>query len=108
MVSTNVDTQSQNSLLILLNLALDQGVTAASWAESIVVSIPKKRDLTLLDNYRGISLMPTTLKVLCSIIAQRINKVAEAEGLFHQVQAGFRTAEDCVLQAACLTEIIQW
>jgi hypothetical protein len=47
------------------------------WVESIVVSLPKKGDLTDPGNYRGILLMSTCLKIACVILSRRINEQAE-------------------------------
>jgi len=38
------------------------------WKESIVVPIHKKGDKTDWNNYRGVSLLPTTYKILPSIL----------------------------------------
>ena len=38
------------------------------WKESIVVPIHKKGDKTGCSNYRGISLLPTTYKILSNIL----------------------------------------
>ena len=38
------------------------------WKESIIVPICKKGDKTDCNNYRGISLLPTTYKVLSNIL----------------------------------------
>ena len=80
---------------------------ADSWAESLVVSIPKKGDLADMNNYRGISLMATVLKVVCVLLTMRVNEEAEARNLFSRAQAGFRKREECVTQVACVMEIIQ-
>ena len=96
-----------DSLGTLLNFAYERGLVAQSWAESLVVSIPKKGDLADMNNYRGISLMATVLKVVCVILGTRINVEAESRGLFSRAQAGFRQREECVTQVACVMEIIQ-
>ena len=75
------------------------------WQSSVVVSIPKKGDLSKMDNYRGISLMGTTLKVLVTMVRQRLTRICEESELFTPAQAGFRQLEECVVQAACLYEI---
>ena len=41
------------------------------WKKSIIVSIHKKGDKTDCNNYRGISLLPTTYKLLSNILLSR-------------------------------------
>ena len=96
-----------DSLGTLLKFAYERGLVAQSWAESLVVAIPKKRDLADMNNYQEISLMAIVLKVLCVILGTRINGEAESRGLLSQAQAGFRQSEECVTQVAWVMEIIQ-
>jgi len=42
------------------------------WNESIIVPIHKKGDKTNCNNYRGISLLPTTYKMLSNILLSRL------------------------------------
>jgi hypothetical protein len=42
------------------------------WKESIIVPIHKKGDRTDCNNYRGISLLPTTYKILSKILLSRL------------------------------------
>ena len=42
------------------------------WKQSITVPIHKKRDKTDCNNYRGISIMPTTYKILFNILLSRL------------------------------------
>ncbi len=92
------------ALLALVNSMFDTGIPDA-WQSSVVVSIPKKGDLSRMDNYRGISLMSTVLKILVTILSDRINQCFEDQRLFSPAQAGFRKKEECVTQVACLYEL---
>jgi len=42
------------------------------WKESIIAPIHKKGDKTNCNNYRGISLLPTTYKILSNILLSRL------------------------------------
>ena len=42
------------------------------WKESIIVPIHKKGDNKDCNNYRGISLLPTTYKILSNILLSRL------------------------------------
>ena len=42
------------------------------WKESTIVPIYKKGDKTYCNNYRGISLLPTTYKILSNILLSRL------------------------------------
>ena len=96
-----------DAVLTPIAAAWEQGSVPVSWTGSIVISIPKKGDLTLPGNYRGISLMPTALKILCVIISDRLNTAAEDAGRFCPAQAGFRRKEEAITQAGCFIEIMQ-
>lgn len=91
----------------LLNLVFTKGEIPNDWTTSEVVSLPKDGDLACMDNYRGISLMSCTLKILLVIVSDRINRAAERSQRFHDTQAGFRSLEEAITQAACVVEILQ-
>jgi len=58
------------------------------WKESVIVPIHKKGDKTECNNYRGISLLPTTCKILSSILLSRL--IPCAEEIMGDHQCGFR------------------
>jgi hypothetical protein len=58
------------------------------WKESIIVPIHKKGDKTDCSNYRGISLLPTTYKILSNILLSR--SIPYAEEIIGDHQCGFR------------------
>jgi len=47
------------------------------WKESIIVPIYKKGDKTDCSNFRGMSLLPTTYKILPNILLSRLTPYAE-------------------------------
>jgi len=57
------------------------------WKESIIVSVYKKGDKTDCTNYRGISILPTTYKILSNILLSRLTP--HAEEIIGDHQCGF-------------------
>ena len=57
------------------------------WKESIIVPIHKKGDKTDCNNYRGISLLPTTYKSLSNILLSRLIPYAEEVIGDHQLDS---------------------
>jgi hypothetical protein len=76
------------------------------WQKAEIVSIPKTGDLRKPENYRGIALIAVGLKILCSLVIARFNEVLKERAILCREQAGFRTREECVGQAASLLEIL--
>lgn len=93
-------------LLYVLNTIFN-GNIPEDLMTSTVVSVPKKGDLTDMNNYRGISLMPVCVKIVAAVIAQRISSAFEDEHFLSDAQAGFRPEQECVGQVGALLEIIQ-
>jgi len=58
------------------------------WKESIIVPIYKKGDKTDCNNYRAISLLPTTYKILSNILLTRL--IPYAQEVIRDHQCGFR------------------
>lgn len=73
------------------------------WQEAVIVPIHKKGDKLDCKNYRGISLLSTTYKILSKIILSRIEKyVASIVG---EHQAGFMAGRSTTDQIFILKEI---
>ena len=77
------------------------------WKESIIVPIYKKRDKTDCNNYRGISLLPTTYKILSNILLSRL--IPYAEEVIGDHLCGFRrnrstTDHTCIF---CIRQILE-
>jgi sorting nexin-29 len=56
--------------------------------ESVIVPIYKKRDKTECNNHRGISLLPTTYKILSNVLLSRL--IPHAEEIMGDQQCGIR------------------
>ncbi|OMJ13057.1 LINE-1 reverse transcriptase-like protein [Smittium culicis] len=57
------------------------------------------------DKYRGISLIPTIIKLLAKIVAFKLAAMNLKYKLIAKEKAGFRNFEECVAQATTLYEI---
>ena len=57
------------------------------WKESIIVPIHKKGDKTDCNNYRGISLLPTTYKILSNILLSML--IPYAKEIIGDHQCGY-------------------
>lgn len=78
------------------------------WRQALICSIPKPGDPELFDNYRGISLIPIAMKILTSILSERISAHLTKHNILRMEQAGFRSREECVGHVIALVDIIQW
>ena len=73
--------------------------------ESIIVSNYKKGDTTYCSNYRGISLMSATYKILASILLSRFNPYAEEITGDHE--GGFLRNRSSTDHIFCIREILK-
>jgi hypothetical protein len=83
-------------LLKLLNMMLKGGYIAEILQVSLLITVPKKGDLSDRNNHRGISLIEPLSKILHTIIAGRINKGLEDLNRLCRAQAGFRRSEEAL------------
>ena len=77
----------------------------AGWRDALIVPIPKKGDLTMCDNWRGISLLDVTGKVFARILQERLQSVVEDQ--LPDSQCGFRKGRGCVDMLYCARQLVE-
>ena len=75
------------------------------WVDAVLVPIPKKGDLSVCDNWRGISLLDVFGKVFARVLKQRLEIVAEE--VLAESQCGFRKGRGCVDMIFCARQVIE-
>ena len=70
------------------------GGVPGDWRDSQIVPIPKKGNLRVCDNWRGISLLDVVGKLFARIIQDRLEEIAE--DILPDTQCGFRKGRGCV------------
>ena len=75
------------------------------WKESIIVPIHKKGDKTDCNSYRGISLLPTTYKILSNILLSRLFPYAKE--IIGDHQCGFRRNRSTIDQIFYIRQILE-
>ena len=72
------------------------GEWPTTWTQSLVITLPKKGNLQLCQNYRTISLINHPSKVMLKIILNRLQP--QAEEIIAEEQAGFRAGRSTTEQ----------
>jgi hypothetical protein len=75
------------------------------WKEAMLIKLPKKGDLSLCGNWRGIALQNSISKVIARIIHNRISPIQDV--CLRREQAGFRRGRSCVDHVNTLRVIIE-
>ena len=81
---------------LLKSLVLDfwiSEVPPKQWMMGLLRILPKKGDLSLPGNYRGIMLLETAYKIVTILLLNRLRPIAES--LDHEQQCGFRPGRGC-------------
>ena len=65
----------------------------ADWQDMQIVSIPKKGDLQLCDNWRGISLLDVVGKIFTRIMQERLQTIADR--VLPESHCGLRKGGGC-------------
>ena len=66
-----------NLILQFLNLNIEKGLVAPNWCFDFISPIHKEGPLENPDNYRGLIILNSLLKLLCSILNKRLTKFCE-------------------------------
>lgn len=77
-------------------LRMGNGCGNGQWSgiDAVIVSIPKRGDLYVCDNWHGISLLDVVDKLCARLMLQRLQRIGE--GILPDSQYGFRKGRGCV------------
>ena len=89
----------------LLNKIWNEEDIPQDWKVGLLVKLPKKGELCLCKNWRGVMLLTVASKVLWKIILERMRDALE--GRLQDEQAGFRKERSCCNQIATLRIIVE-
>ena len=92
-------------LLSLCNLCFSEKKCPSHWRCAQIIPVPKKGDLSLPTNYRGISLMSIAAKIYNKLILNRL--VPSVEPLLRDNQNSFRAGRTTISQILCLRRLIE-
>ncbi|KAI8427072.1 hypothetical protein MSG28_014711 [Choristoneura fumiferana] len=97
--------RSAEILYPLLQRVWETERVPCEWKQGLLVKVPKKGDLSVCDNWRGITLLPTAAKVLAKILLNRMSP--EIAGTLREEQAGFRSGRTCTDHTNTLRILIE-
>ena len=90
----------------MLNLSIRTSTFPDAWKRATVIPIPKTGNLTMVQNYRPISLLPLPGKILEKLVHHQLSSFLEEGLLLDQNQHGFRKKHSTVHSIAQLTNYI--
>ena len=73
-----------------MNVCLEKSLIPNTWTQGLITLIHKKGDKNNLDNYRGICVSSALLKILCSLLNNRIENLSTEYNLISKNQIGFQ------------------
>ena len=87
---------NEETRTLLKNIVLDfweTSITVEEWETGLLKILPKKGDLGLAGNHRGIMLLEVSYKIVANILKMRLLPIEE--DLDHESQCGFRPQRGC-------------
>ena len=103
-LKTDVETTA-DLLLPLFEKIWEQEKVPTDWKDGHIIKLPKKGDLSICENYRGITLLSVPGKVFNRILLERMRDAVDVRLRDHQ--AGFRRDRSCTDQIATLRIIVE-
>jgi hypothetical protein len=89
----------------LINPVSNKKELPDQWKEPIILLVHKKGDKTNCNNYRGMSLLSTSDKILSNILLSRLSPYIEA--IIGDYQCGFRHNRSTTDQIFCICQILE-
>jgi len=89
----------------IIQLVFDEGKAPKQWTTGLIIPIPKKGNLELMTNYRGITLTSIAAKLYNRVLLNRIQ--SPIDKALRKNQAGFRTGRSCIQQINILRRIME-
>ena len=93
-------------ITFMYNRSLRTSTFPDDWKRALVVPIPKSGDLTLVKNYRPISLLPLPGKILEKLVHAQLSDYLETNSLLTAGQHGFRREHSTLHSVAQLTDYV--
>ena len=78
------------SLTDIINMSLIRGVVPRAWKRARVVPIFKSGDISSLNNYRPISILPIFSKIVERTVHKQLSAFLDIDNKLHPNQSGFR------------------
>jgi hypothetical protein len=92
-------------ITILLNKIINGQKVPEEWKVAIITSIHKKGDKRKCENYRGISLTSTFIRIYGRILAKFVE--LEQKNMEMEEQASFRAGILCIDNIFCITQMTE-
>ena len=74
----------------IFNFIFSNNIYPTEWSKGYIIPIPKKGDLTDVDNYRGITIMSVFAKLFSIILNNRLTQWCENSHVYNECQFGLR------------------